>query len=395
MTLKEAALQLGVELPEDWKTAKSEEDVGCTDALIRSLQEKFDLFGPYHRIVQKAFAHIREDRAMSLWLGFACSYYKKADHDHGRDLPVPVTDGSLARDFLPLAVLLPTVETAYENYLKRGFSHEEAVGFLGCIKLNIRIVEERILGRPAITATYFRWLTHYLKCTIFDHGGLNFEIKPFQKVAYYLKNKLSGEIVVLSGRSAAHRCGMPLGSAGFEDEQGSFEIGFEETENAYIGHPVKDRLIQKEKERYAKAEWSLFLAPGDFIINVHIPRGTDLSPDKVKAAYADGRRIVTKRFPEYAPKAFICSSWLMDPTLKEILGADSKIAKFAEPYLRIPNKSAGKEIFSFVFCPKDADDLSALPENTRLERALKEMYLSGKFIYAYTGMMPFETAEKL
>lgn len=132
------------------------------------------------------------------------------------------------------------------------------------------------------------------------------------------------------------------------------------------------------------------LAPEDDVINFHIPRKTDLSPEKVRKAYSEARKIVARCYPDYAPKILNCSSWLMDPTLTNLLGEESRISQFAAPYLRYPNKSAGKEIFSFVFRPDDAKDLSKLSEGTTLERKLKEMYLQGKFVYAYTGFLPFD-----
>ncbi len=387
MTLNEAAAKLGVEIPEGMEPSAEKL---CTMDLIDSLQEKLDLFGNYYELVKKAFAGIEKDETMQFWLNCAARYYQISDHDHSRDLPVPVTDGSLERDFLPLMVLLPSAELAYAQYRKRGFSHEDAVAFLGCIKLTIFLAETKILGRPALTTGYFRWLFRYMNATIFDHGGLNFELKTAAKSGYYLKNKFSGEIAILSVHEKIHQSGMPLGSAGFEDEQDCFSATFEETDTAYFGHPVKDFRTVREKERFEKADWELILSPGEDIISVHIPRNADLSPEKVKIAYKDALAITKKCYPDYQPKAFICSSWLMDPTLEKILGEKSRISQFAAPYLRFPNKSAGKEIFSFVFTPKEGENISALPERTTLERGLKEMYLKGEYIYAYTGMLPFD-----
>lgn len=390
MTFAESAEKLGTELPEGITDPDVPAETLCTDKLIDSLQERFDLFGNYYPLVKKANEEIHRDEAMKTWLNGAARYYQLADHDHARDLPVPLPDGSLARDFLPLMAMLPSVDAAYEIYRKRGFSHEDAVRFLGCIKLNIFIVESRILGRPAITTGYFRWLAHYLKGTIFDHGGLNFEMKKSAKNGYYLKNRSTGEIVVLSVREKLHRSGMPLGSAGFEEEEGCFSATFEETDTAYLGHPVINFRTARKKERFEKTEWDLFLSPDEDIINVHIPRKTDLSPENVTRAYKEALEITKKCYPEHQPKAFVCSSWLMDPALAEILGENSRLARFAAPYLRFPNKSAGKEVFSFVFRPMDAEDLSALPENTSLERGLKKKYLKGEYVYAFTGMLPFD-----
>lgn len=390
MTLADAAQKLEIDLPEGMVTVNPCEENLCSLSLIDSLQERFDLFGNYLAKAKEALKEIQKDEAMHVWLAAACRYYQNADHDHARDLPIPAPNGSLARDFLPLMVMLPTIESTYDNYRKRGFSHEETVSFLNCYKLNLSIVESRILGRPALTSGYFRWLAHYSKCTIFDHGGLNFEMKKSPKAVFLLKNKTSGAYVMLISRSGIHRDGMPLGSAGYEDENGSFEARFEETDDAFIGHPTKNFRIQKEKEVFWKKEWELVCRPEDDVINVHIPRGTDLSPDKVRAAYKDALRIVARSYPEYTPKIFLCSSWLMDPALTDILGKESRISQFSAPFIRTPNKSEGKEIFSFVFCPKDAKDLSVLPERTKLERGLKEKYLKGEYIYAFSGMLPFE-----
>ena len=390
MTLTDAARKLEIELPDEMESFASFSEDLCTPSLIDSLQEKYDLLGDYYAKAREALEKIRKDEAMHLWLETACRYYQKADHDHARDLPTPLQDGSLERDFLPLMVMLPTVEDSYDNYRKRGFSHEETVGFLNCYKLNLSIVESRILGRPALTSGYFRWLAHYAKCTIFDHGGLNFEMKKASKIGYLFRNKASSELAVLVAREAVHQSGLPLGSAGCEEEEGSFRASFEETSEAYIGHPAQNFRISKDEIHLSKDEWELICGPDDDVINVHIPRMTDLSPEKVRTAYREAIQIVKKNYPEYAPRILHCSSWLMDPTLSEILGANSRIGQFAAPYIRYPNKSAGKEVFSFVFRPDDAKDLSGLPENTRLERALKKMYLNGEYIYAFTGMLPFE-----
>ena len=150
MTLNDAARILETELPETMDSFASYSEDLCTSSLINSLQEKYDLFGEYYGKVHEALELIKKDEAMHLWLESACRYYQKADHDHARDLPVPLQDGSLARDFLPLFVMLPTVEDTYAHYRKRSFTHEETVGFLGCVKLNLSIVENRILGRPAL-----------------------------------------------------------------------------------------------------------------------------------------------------------------------------------------------------------------------------------------------------
>ena len=148
MNFLESAEKLGITIPEDAEGLEFPAATLCTEKLIDSLQKKFDLFGEYCLLVKKALVEIEKDEVMTTWLNFAARYYQSANHDQARDLPVPDPDGSLARDFLPLMVLLPSVDAAYEIYRNRGFSHEESVSFLKCVKLNISIVETRILVFP-------------------------------------------------------------------------------------------------------------------------------------------------------------------------------------------------------------------------------------------------------
>ncbi len=389
MTLIQAAELLKVEFP-DGMGEQALSKALCTVELIDALQEKYDLFGPYHSCVRRAFLQVREQEALSLWLDAACAYYMASDHAHRMALSVPATDGTLARDFLALFVLLPAVDGVYDRYRARGFTHERAVEFLGIFQMDISVMEAHILGRPALDGGYYRWLTRFLRGGMFDEGGLKFELKEAADTAVVLKNKKSGALVILSNLEKAHQSGMPLGSAGFEEAEGSFSAAVKETDAAYIGHEIENHRILREERVYPKAEWEVFLRAGEKIVNVHIPRKTDLTPEKIQAAYEGAREIVARCYPEYSVKTFVCSSWMMDPALNEMLGEQSRISQFSARYMRYPIISDGKGVFTFVFHPSDFEKLSQLPEQTTLQRKLKEKYLKGEYIYSYTGILPFD-----
>lgn len=80
---------------------------------------------------------------------------------------------------------------------------------------------------------------------------------------------------------------------------------------------------------------------------------------------------------------------MLDPQIGELLGNDSNIAKFGNRYHRMNIKNEGTDAITFVFNVNGKkytlDDLDELPENTRLERALKKHYLDGKAIYMPHG----------
>ena len=49
------------------------------------------------------------------------------------------------------------------------------------------------------------------------------------------------------------------------------------------------------------------------MLSTHIPRTGPLTPESVDHAFAAARAFFAIHFPEYPVRAFVCSSWLLDP----------------------------------------------------------------------------------
>jgi hypothetical protein len=186
-----------------------------------------------------------------------------------------------------------------------------------------------------------------------------------------------------------HKSGHILGTAGFEDEEGSFTTPLLETETEWCGHTIENYLIKSKPDSFPKSEWEIAVRAGDDVIGLHIPRNVKFTPEAVDQSLAEGLSIAKKCYPEWNPVAFECISWMMSPTLNEVLGEDAKLSQFSSRFLRFPIKSGGRDVFSYVF-PIEITDYEKLPEDTSLQRALKAKYLKGEFPYAYTGIIPFE-----
>jgi hypothetical protein len=98
------------------------------------------------------------------------------------------------------------------------------------------------------------------------------------------------------------------------------------------------------------------------------------------------REFMATYFPDYAYKAFFCGSWLLDPQLGDLLGHDSNIALFGKRFTPVCTKNDGYGVFRFAFLKPDNNfAFEDLPEDTRLQRAVKKHYLDGKAIYAMHG----------
>ena len=386
MTFREAAAAIGVEkYPEVLDSVAQGELLDICDLeRLRMLEETYGLFGDnYGEVVQGAKA-LKEDPARYLWGNTVATFVFGKGITEARTVPTPMSNETPAGDMLPLLIMLPMVPDMVRAYRERGMSEENIKHYLGTFRRSMGVVKVKT-GRLGMNQLYYNWTMLYVKAMIFDLGGFNFEMKQFPGGAIFLQNVETGKIVPLMCSGVFHRSGMRLGAAGFEDETGSFAAEFEETDDCYIGKEAVDGLVVNQRNTYPKAQWKCVVKKDDWMLSVHIPRKTDISDEAFDKAMDGAVEFARKNYQEYKPVCLFCSSWLLDPTLADIIGKDSKIARFGDRYVRYPNKSAGKEVFNFVFPPR-VTDLTTLPENTRLERGLKKLYLEGGFVHAYSGL---------
>lgn len=386
MKLREIAERLGItSYPEQLELAYArldelKIDISCPDALD-ALEREYSLFGEYYAILRELTLSLKNDPDRLIWGNTIATCIRLFPNAKS---PVPLTDETPLGDFYPLLVLMPLIPSVAPLYCSFGFAEDEVKAVIESFARIIESTKKRT-GRPGYTQGYFTWQKKYVKGILFRFGSFNYELKTFSG-AYILKNRSTGEILPCPAKGRFHRDGMVLGSAGFTDEGGSFEASFEETEAAFIGYPAKNSLISSSSETFSKEEWECILRPHDPIISVHIPAGVDLSPETVEKCYRDGLGFIREHFPDFQPKAYYCESWLLDPNLETILGEKSKITQFMKSYVKWPFSSSGKEVFNFVFVGFNGE-LSQLPENTSLERGLKNRYLDGKFVHAYQGVL--------
>lgn len=382
MKLREIADKLGIgEYPEGLETAVSISI--CDEGLIKALEERFSMFRDFYDAVIEGAQALQKDPLRLAWGEAAAGYVKTASVEEARQVPLPMEAGQ--SDMLPLLIQLPLLLDAAENYRRRGFSEETVRELMGSYYFCMDVVRKRT-GKIGLDLRYFRWQFLYTKSLIFRYHGFNIEVREAPQTAFILKNREDGRVVPLVHDMVLHKSGMVLGSAGCEDPEGARTAAVRVTEDGFYGYPAVNGLAAGPEGFFPRKQWECVLQPGNHVLAVHLPRGMDLSPDKVTEALDSVKAFVRQRYPEYDIRGFSCGSWLLDPALKQILGPDSRIVRFAERFARFPTQSAGQEVFFFVF-PPNVEKLEDLPENTRLERELKKLYLNGGFIHAFYGVI--------
>ncbi len=356
---------------------------------IRAANKKYGLFDHSLEAVLCSAREIRKNPVLVRYTNLLSAAL--ADRETFRANPDPAlpkqSPDNPACDFVGLIAMLPLMKHTLEEMQGRGICEEVIRANFKSFELAIDIHKLRF-GWPAFSQTYFWWQQYYLDADIIDFGGFNFElVHELPPNMVLLKQKESGEQVVLIYNIKMHREGMVLGSADYTDEAGSYFAEFVETEDYFEGYPVgEDGFCTRQKCRYAKSEYEIVLRPGDEAIGVHIPRNAKLKGTDFVDACEGARERLAKWYPEFEPKAFVCFSWLMDPRIDGVCGGAPAIKNFQSNFKPFPVFSKGEEVFDFVFLRK-YENYDDLPEDTRLMKAFKKRYLEGKHMHWFGGVL--------
>lgn len=391
MELREIAQSIGIgEYPQEldtvWQNLPEDNAPACDLSYIDQLQTDYDTFGAYYSLVRETAIAINRDPLRSMWIKTALAYAKVHDAPEASRIPTPQQDGTAIADLLPLYILIGLAPEGIKELRNRGFSEVE-IGRLMHRFWDGMDINRSVHGAPAINTRYFHWLMKFVKAQIFELETLQFELKKASDAAVYLRHKASGKIYPFINQGMIHRSGEHmLGSAGYEDAEGAVEAKFYEDADNFYGYGCFDCKIDTTLKSYPKSEWEAYLRPGDDMLSFHIPRGSDISPETVRQQFEMGKKIARERFPEHKGFDIYGSSWILDPSLNEIIRPESKIAQLMKLFCRYPVKSDSDSIFLFVFDGKPAD-LNDLPEDSSLRRGLKKMYLEGRYNHIYAGIV--------
>ena len=295
----------------------------------------------------------------------------------------PAGKPDLATDMLTGLALFAMVPYTAQKIAHRNLPPELSHYILNNCEMCVDYYKARY-GAPG--CNLIAWYQRAIEGHLIRIGRLEIEIcATFRGGSVY--ENAAGERVTLCHDKRLHRDGFPLGSHGYEDEAGAFDATLTETNDAYIGYPyLANGHVKTSTVALQKTAWRQILKNGDPVISLHIPAGGGLTPEIVDETLAQTRKVMAAYFPDVPYKAFVCSSWLLDPQLIALAGDPSNIAAFLRRFTPMAQKSNGDAVFNFIFFdPERRIPLADLPENTRLQRALKQHYLNGRVVYETYG----------
>ena len=121
-------------------------------------------------------------------------------------------------------------------------------------------------------------------------------------------------------------------------------------------------------------------------LSLHIPSDASLDLKACRSSHEAARTFFAAYFPAYARAPVVCSSWLLHPALKELLGEESNIVRFQSLFDIVRVDDCDLSYRAFVFRRTDGD-IADYPEKTTLQRRLKRYLLAGGRFGSASGVL--------
>ena len=120
----------------------------------------------------------------------------------------------------------------------------------------------------------------------------------------------------------------------------------------------------------------------DAVLSVHIPSsGEPLTKEACHTSYQAAYAFFTRFFPDCFSKKipFVCSSWLMYPKNRQIMPDARNIVRFLDDFTIIKEGEykTNDLVVWRIFGVEKMEDANALPEDTRLQKNVKEFLVNG------------------
>ena len=138
--------------------------------------------------------------------------------------------------------------------------------------------------------------------------------------------------------------------------------------------------------RLGELEYEIKPLDSETVISIHIPSDAKFTPENVEASLQSAQEFFPKLDTALADCQYVCHSWLMDPSLKEMLGKDSNILQFQNRFRITDPGEISTEVIGWVFQSRETDHRK-LPERTTLQRNMKQYLLSGGVIRNAYGQL--------
>jgi len=135
---------------------------------------------------------------------------------------------------------------------------------------------------------------------------------------------------------------------------------------------IRVRLIE-----VGRLQYGYFEDEGKCFIKIHIPSGEKLDYDKVIDSI-DKSEEELKKVYHIKDINYVCQSWLLSNQLNAIIEPNTNIYKFYRLFYVEDGEDCTFDILNFVFSLNECENYNDLPENTILQKIIKQQLINGE-----------------
>ena len=235
-------------------------------------------------------------------------------------------------------------------------------------------------GISGLNGNYRAFPLSYFLPTRFVVGRLTYEMGTF--ASPFEVYEVDGEYVPVALAGEKFVDGKPVGKK-YEGE--AFVTDFSEEGDTSCGYTYDgEGLIIPEKRTFKGKK---VLANGDKVLHVHINSNGKLLDEDVKKSFAAAPEFFAKYFPEHNFKAFVCSSWLLDTGLKNVMKPESNILQFQKNFRIALGSENGFALYWNIFGIEDFLPLSELVPTNGFQQRVLDYLKAGNKLYSGKGFI--------
>lgn len=144
--------------------------------------------------------------------------------------------------------------------------------------------------------------------------------------------------------------------------------------------------------RIGQLEFEMKRSEDHPVISIHIPSDADFSEETCDGSIEAAMKFFEEHFPEFSDVDYICNSWLLAPALRGLLPEESNILNFQGRFIIKEVDDTDTEYLEWVYQVRNCG-IEFLPENTSLQKNMKQYLLNGGKIGSATGVMSRRPAD--
>jgi len=236
-------------------------------------------------------------------------------------------------------------------------------------------------GQWGLFPQHLNWLRHYVAGRLHRVGRFEFMIRPFPGSLEAYRHRGTRQVVALADGGLRFNFEGQRPIEGIESTNvGVFETTFERADDAATGYLMSPSGMATDQRVTLRADtWERVLAEGDLTLDMHIPSGGRMTPERCAESLRGAVEFFARYYPDRPCVGISCRSWIYNTQLEEMLGAEANLVKHLRELYLYPIRSGGRDGLWFLFYDDGIDPRTARRDSS-VRRAVLDHLLAGNHL---------------